>query len=168
MTCTTTLLLPMNLSFGDALTIAVTLEQPCFTHTTALTQQLPILNGLTSNAHIRNSRPLSQPKSQVPPIPSSPFSLSSNSSDLEEHAYIHQNHQKTMSLLATVEPTSTKAPILTEGDISLAVMMDFENAALDFFSTLQCPTYSCRNLVIPVEFCWNSTGIKQTKVEYCT
>ena len=42
-------------------------------------------------------------------------------------------------------------------------------------STLQCPTYSCRNLVIPVEFQWNpviplefhwnKNGIKQTKVE---
>ena len=34
-------------------------------------------------------------------------------------------------------------------------------------STLQCPTYSCRNLVIPVEFWWNpqeSTGIP---VESC-
>ena len=32
-------------------------------------------------------------------------------------------------------------------------------------STLQCPTYSCRNPVIPVEFHWNKNGIKQTKVE---
>ena len=38
--------------------------------------------------------------------------------------------------------------------------------------TLQCPTYSCRNPVIPVEstgipqeFHWNKNGIKQTKVE---
>ena len=32
-------------------------------------------------------------------------------------------------------------------------------------STLQCPTYSCRNPVIPVEFHWNKNEIKQTKVE---
>ena len=38
-----------------------------------------------------------------------------------------------MSTLTAVEPTSTKAPILTEGDISPAIMMDFENAALNFF-----------------------------------
>ena len=35
-----------------------------------------------------------------------------------------------MSMLASVDPTSAKAPILTQGDISLAVMMDFENVAL--------------------------------------
>ena len=35
-----------------------------------------------------------------------------------------------MSTLVTVDPTSAKAPILTQGDISLVLMMDFENAAL--------------------------------------
>jgi len=37
------------------------------------------------------------------------------------------------TLIATVNPTSMKAPVLTAGDISPAVMMDFENAAQDFF-----------------------------------
>ena len=31
-------------------------------------------------------------------------------------------------------------------------------------STLQCPTYSCRYPVIPMEFHWNKNGTKQTKV----
>jgi len=73
----------------------------------------------------------------MPPVSSSPNYPSSDSSDSEPDTYTHtysqQNHQSTISTLATVEPTSAKAPILTEGDISPAIMMDFENTALDFF-----------------------------------
>lgn len=38
-----------------------------------------------------------------------------------------------MSTVATVDPTSMKAPVLTQGNISPLVMMEFENAALNFF-----------------------------------
>jgi hypothetical protein len=54
-----------------------------------------------------------------------------------------------MSALATVEPTSAKAPVLTEGDISPAVMMDFENAALDFFVSKSVPTEKQVTMIIP-------------------
>ena len=54
-----------------------------------------------------------------------------------------------MSTLATVEPTSAKAPVLTEGDISPAVMMDFENAALDFFVSKSIPTEKQVTMIIP-------------------
>jgi len=54
-----------------------------------------------------------------------------------------------MSALATVEPTSAKAPVLTEGDISPAVMMDFENAALDFFVSKSVPAEKQVTMIIP-------------------
>jgi len=54
-----------------------------------------------------------------------------------------------MSVLATVEPTSTKAPVLTEGDISPAVMMDFENAALNFFVSKSVPADKQVTMIIP-------------------
>jgi len=53
-----------------------------------------------------------------------------------------------MSTLATVEPTSAKAPVLTEGDISPAVMMDFENAALDFFISKSVPSKKQVTMII--------------------
>ena len=56
-----------------------------------------------------------------------------------------------MSTLATVEPTSAKAPILTEGDISPAVMMDFENAGLNFFVSKSIPTEKQVTIIIPTE-----------------
>jgi hypothetical protein len=46
-----------------------------------------------------------------------------------------------MSTLATVDPTSTKVPVLAAGDISPGVMMDFKNVSLDFFCFKVC---SCR------------------------
>ncbi|EDR10484.1 uncharacterized protein LACBIDRAFT_325132 [Laccaria bicolor S238N-H82] len=54
-----------------------------------------------------------------------------------------------MSTHATVEPTSSKAPILTQGDVSPAVMMDFENAALDFFVSKSIPADKQVTMVIP-------------------
>ena len=54
-----------------------------------------------------------------------------------------------MSVLATVEPTSVKAPVLTEGDISPTVMMDFENAALDFFVSKSVPVDKQVTMIIP-------------------
>ena len=136
----------------DTLTSTVTLDLPCFTRTTAITQQLPILNGLASNPCVRNSRPSSNSKSsssQTQPVPSSSFSLSPDSSDSEEHTYIPRIRQPTMSALATVEPTSAKAPVLTEGDISPAVMMDFENAALNFFVSKSVPAEKQVTMIIP-------------------
>jgi len=44
-----------------------------------------------------------------------------------------------MSTLATIEPMSGKAPILTTGDLTPAVTMDFENAAQDFFVAKSVP-----------------------------
>jgi hypothetical protein len=95
----------------------------------------------------------------VPSSPLSPFSLSSDSSDSEGRAYIHQSRaysQSTMSSLATVEPTSAKAPILTEGDISPVVMMDFENAALNFFVSKSVPAEKQVTMIIP--------GIKDLRI----
>ncbi|EDQ99035.1 uncharacterized protein LACBIDRAFT_335405 [Laccaria bicolor S238N-H82] len=44
-----------------------------------------------------------------------------------------------------------------DGDASEMVTPQVTNSP----STLQCPTYSCRNGVILVEIHWNRTGIKQ-------
>ena len=61
-----------------------------------------------------------------------------------------------MSTLATVDPTSAKAPILTQGDILPAVMMEFENAALDFFNSKSVPAEKQVTMVIP--------GIKDLRI----
>ena len=53
------------------------------------------------------------------------------------------------TLTATFKPTSTKVPVLTAGDISPAVMMDFENAAQDFFVTKSVPTDKQVAMIIP-------------------
>ena len=137
----------VNSFFWDVLTSVIMLDPPHFIHTTALTQQLPILNSLTSNIHHRSSYSSSRQIQSAPltfPIPSSLLLSSSDSSDSEQgtyiHASIHQNstnHHSTMSTLTAVEPTSTKAPILTEAEISPAIMMDFENAALIFLCQSQ-------------------------------
>ena len=50
---------------------------------------------------------------------------------------------------ATVDPTSAKAPVLTAGDISPTVMMDFENAAQDFFVAKSVPAEKQVAMVIP-------------------
>ncbi|KIJ99028.1 hypothetical protein K443DRAFT_8699 [Laccaria amethystina LaAM-08-1] len=143
------------------------LELLCFTRTTALAQQLPILEGLTTNTLHRNSRPLSRqnPSSSLNllPTPSPPSSRLADSSDSEEDTYIHKNRayihidrSSTMSALATVEPTSAKAPVLTAGDISPAVMMDFENAALDFFVSKSVAPEKQVTMIIP--------GIKDLRI----
>ena len=54
-----------------------------------------------------------------------------------------------MSTLATVDPTSAKAPVLTAGDVSPAVMMDFQNAALDFFVSKSVPADKQVTMIIP-------------------
>ncbi|EDR15393.1 uncharacterized protein LACBIDRAFT_321191 [Laccaria bicolor S238N-H82] len=54
-----------------------------------------------------------------------------------------------MSTLASVDPSSAKAPILTQGNISPAVMMDFENAALDFFVSKSIPADKQVTMIIP-------------------
>jgi hypothetical protein len=86
-----------------------------------------------------------------------------DSSDSEEDAYIHKNcayihidRSSTMSALAMVEPTSAKAPVLTAGDISPAVMMDFENAALDFFVSKSVAPEKQVTMIIP--------GIKDLRI----
>jgi hypothetical protein len=61
-----------------------------------------------------------------------------------------------MSTLATVDPTSAKAPVLTAGDIAPAVMMDFENAALDFFVSKSVPAEKQVTMIIP--------GIKDIRI----
>lgn len=54
-----------------------------------------------------------------------------------------------MSTQATVDPTSAKVPILTQGDILLAVMMEFENTVLDFFNSKSVPAEKQVTMVIP-------------------
>jgi len=44
-----------------------------------------------------------------------------------------------MSTTATVEPMSRKAPILTNGDVTPSVMMEFENTCYDFFEAKSVP-----------------------------
>jgi len=64
-------------------------------------------------------------------------------------AYIHIRSPVMATPTATVDPTSTKAPVLTAGDISPTVMMDFENAAQDFFVAKSVPTEKQVAMVIP-------------------
>jgi len=127
------------------------LENPCFTRASGLTQQLPILDGLVPTLHARNNRQLSKSNhlhSLPPPSnSSSSFVLSTDSSDDDNHAYIHP--KTTMSTLATVEPTSGKAPVLTTGDLTPAVVMDFENAAQDFFVAKSVPPEKQVSLILP-------------------
>ena len=52
-------------------------------------------------------------------------------------------------MLTTVDPTSTKVPVLTAGDISPTVMMDFENAALDFLVSKSVPNKKQVTMIIP-------------------
>ena len=54
-----------------------------------------------------------------------------------------------MLTLATVEPTSSKAPVLTTGDLTLAVAMDFENVAQDFFVAKSVPPKKQVSLILP-------------------
>jgi len=139
--------------------ITITLDLPRFTRTTASTQQLPILDGLAPNSHAKSARHTSQhpelAQSSPPTSSLSPFRLSSESSD-EEGAYIHTKRHMNMSTTASVEPTSGKAPVLTAGDISPAVMMDFENAALDFFVAKSVPAEKQVTMIIP--------GIKDLRI----
>ncbi|EDR12184.1 uncharacterized protein LACBIDRAFT_311293 [Laccaria bicolor S238N-H82] len=54
-----------------------------------------------------------------------------------------------MSTAATVEPTSGKAPILTSGDITLSVMMEFENTCYDFFEAKSVPADEQVAFILP-------------------
>jgi len=49
----------------------------------------------------------------------------------------------------TIEPTSVKAPVLTAGDISPGVMMDFKNVVLDFFISKSVPDDKQVTMIIP-------------------
>lgn len=143
--------------FWDALTPTVTLEPPCFTRTTALAQQLPLLNGLPSTTRPRNNRPLPHQEPSSPltlPSPSPLLPLSSDSSDSEGNAYIHKKraythkkHHHTMSTLATVEPTSAKAPVLTEGDISPNVVVSTSITALNPALMVSPPVKTTKRLL---------------------
>jgi len=54
-----------------------------------------------------------------------------------------------MSTLATVEPTSGKALVLTASDLTPAVAMDFKNAAQDFFVAKSVPADKQVSLILP-------------------
>lgn len=54
-----------------------------------------------------------------------------------------------MSNSASVECTSGKAPVLTGGDITPAVMMEFENACLDFFEVKLVPAEKQVAFILP-------------------
>jgi len=135
------------------------LELLHLTCTTASAQQLPILDSLVPATRVRNncqhSQPSSiaqQPRSPSPLPPASPpssFCLSSDSSNSEACAYTQPKGNFTMSTPAAVEPTSAKAPVLTAGDISPGVMMDFKNAALDFFISKSVPDDKQVTMIIP-------------------
>ena len=61
-----------------------------------------------------------------------------------------------MTTFVTVEPTSTKAPVLMEGDITPTVMMDFQNVAQDFFIAQSVPDDKQFMLIMP--------GIKDLRI----
>ena len=96
---------------------------PHFTCTTAVNHHLLILDSLAPTTCPCNTRQTTRNT-----YPTS-FHLSANSSSDESHAYIPPR----MSSTASVESTSRKAPVLTGRDVTPAVMMEFENACMDFF-----------------------------------
>jgi len=54
-----------------------------------------------------------------------------------------------MSTNATVEPTSGKALILTSGDTTPSVMMEFENTCYDFFEVKSVPAEKQVTFIVP-------------------
>lgn len=50
---------------------------------------------------------------------------------------------------ATVEPTSSKAPVLTSGEVSPSVMMEFENTCYDFFEAKLVPADKQVAFILP-------------------
>ena len=54
-----------------------------------------------------------------------------------------------MSANASVESTSGKAPVLTGGDVTPAVMMEFENACHDFFEAKSVPAEKQVAFILP-------------------
>lgn len=66
----------------------------------------------------------------------SSFTLSTDSSSDNQCAYIPPKVTHKKSNAATVEPMSGKAPVLTNGDVTPAVMMEFENTCYDFFEVM--------------------------------
>ena len=68
-------------------------------------------------------------------------------SNNNNHTHIHP--EPTMLTLATVELTSSKAPVLTTGDLTPAVTMDFENATQDFSLTKSVPLDKQVVLILP-------------------
>ena len=107
--------------------------KPRFTRATVVNRQLPLLHGLEPTTRNRSTRPQRVLQRQ----PS--FTLSSDSSCDEKRAYTQQKQPSVMSTTATVEPTSGKAPVLTSGDVTPSVMMEFENACHDFFEAKSVP-----------------------------
>jgi len=118
-------------------------------------QQLPILEGLVATSHpCNNCQPIVLTyHHSPPPLSTSPssFILLSDSDSDNHHTYISLKSSATipMSTLATVKPTSSKAPVLTAGDLTPAVAMDFENAAQDFFIAKSVPANKQVLLILP-------------------
>jgi len=94
---------------------------------------------------------LSYHLSLCPHLPCHPHCLSTSHliHDDEGHTYIQLKTNTRMSTLATVDPTSVKAPVLTASNISLVVMMDFEKATLDFFVSKSVPDEKQVTMIIP-------------------
>ena len=114
-----------------------------FTHATATTCHLPLLNELQPPTRRRQTRP-----SRSTQRPSS-FTLSTDSSSDHQRAYILPKVTHSMSNTATVEPTSGKAPVLTNGDVTPSVMMEFENACYDFFEAKSVPNDKQVAFILP-------------------
>jgi len=111
----------------------------CFTCATAIVCQLPILHSLAPATHPRNMHQITwrtHPTS---------FHLSSDSSSDKVLAYIPRN----MSDMASIESTSRKAPILTGGNVTPAVMMEFENTCHDFFEAKSVPAEKQATIILP-------------------
>jgi len=147
--------LPLNIP-TSCVSTPETLEAPHFTCASALTQQLPILEGLVPTSHPCNNHQLLIPNCSHSPPPVSSSTLSfilSSDSDSDDHTYIPSKSPLPpplhMSTLATVEPMSGKAPVLTASDLTPAVAMDFENTAQDFFVTKSVPADKQVSLILP-------------------
>jgi len=116
---------------------------PCFTHATVVNHHLLLLHGLeppTCSRIMCQQRVL-----QCQPS----FTLSSDSSSDDQHAYIQRKPLSTMSTATTVKPMSRKAPILTNGDVTPSIMMEFENACYNFFEAKSVPQEKQVAFILP-------------------
>lgn len=112
-------------------------------HATVATHHLTLLNELQPPTHRCAMCPLHSSQS-----PSS-FTLSTDLSSDHQCTHILSKVIHNMLNMATIEPTSGKAPVLTSGDVTPSIMMQFENLHYDFFEAKSVPPDKQVTFILP-------------------